>query len=136
MDDLATDCGAVFESSVLRWYAAMIGSATSSRPRCRTLPALLRRLVALVTGIPSGVIAIDGKSVRRSAQKGRGAAPIHMVSAFAAGQRLVLGQVKVAEKPNEIIAIAKLLNTLAIEGAIVTIDAIGRGWPKVRSGIA
>jgi hypothetical protein len=114
----------------------MIGSATSSRPRCRTLLARLRRLVALVTGIPSGVIAIDGKSVRRSAQKGRGAPPIHMVSAFAAGQRLVLGQVKVAEKPNEIIAIAKLLNTLAIEGAIVTIDAIGRGWPKVRSGIA
>ena len=48
-----------------------------------------------------------------------------MVSAFAARQRLVLGQVKVAEKSNEIIAIPKLLAMLAIEGAIVTIDAIG-----------
>ena len=51
--------------------------------------------------------------------------PIHMVSAFAARQRLVLGQVKVAEKSNEIIAIPKLLDMLAIEGAIVTIDAMG-----------
>ena len=48
-----------------------------------------------------------------------------MVSAFAAHQRLVLGQVKVADKSNEIVAIPKLLDMLAIEGAIVTIDAIG-----------
>ena len=48
-----------------------------------------------------------------------------MVSAFAARQRLVLGQVKVTEKSNEIIAIPKLLDLLTIEGAIVTIDAIG-----------
>jgi predicted transposase YbfD/YdcC len=46
-----------------------------------------------------------------------------LVSAFAASQRLVLGQAKVSEKSNEIIAIPKLLDTLAIEGAIVTIDA-------------
>ena len=68
------------------------------------------------------MIAIDGKTSRRS--KGANA-PIHMVSAFAARQRLVLGQVKVAEKSNEIIAIPKLLDRLAIEGAIVTIDAMG-----------
>jgi predicted transposase YbfD/YdcC len=48
-----------------------------------------------------------------------------MVSAFAARQRLVLGQIKVAEKSNEIVAIPKLLEMLAIEGAIVTIDAMG-----------
>jgi predicted transposase YbfD/YdcC len=48
-----------------------------------------------------------------------------MVSAFTASQRLVLGQVKVAEKSNEIVAIPKLLDLLAIEGAIVTIDAMG-----------
>src|SRR3546814_9660068 len=48
-----------------------------------------------------------------------------MVSAFAARQRLVLGQVKVAEKSNEIVAIPRLLDMLAIEGAIVTIDAMG-----------
>ena len=68
------------------------------------------------------MIAIDGKTSRRS--KGANA-PIHMVSAFAARQRLVLGQVKVAEKSNEILAIPKLLDMLAIEGAIVTIDAMG-----------
>ena len=79
--------------------------------------------VAALTGIPAGVIAIDGKTVRRS--KSAGKAAIHMVSAFAARQRLVLGQVKVSEKFNEIIAIPKLLEMLAIEGAIITIDAMG-----------
>jgi predicted transposase YbfD/YdcC len=81
--------------------------------------------VAAVARIPVGVIAIDGKTVRRSARKQGAKAAIHMVSAFAARQRLVLGQVKVVEKSNEIVAIPKLLNMLAIEGAIVTIDAIG-----------
>ena len=81
--------------------------------------------VAALTGAPEGVIAIDGKTARRSGQKGKGQAPIHMVSAFAARQRLVLGQVKVAEKSNEIVAIPKLLEMLAIEGAIITIDAMG-----------
>ena len=81
--------------------------------------------VAALTGTPEGVIAIDGKTVRRSGRKKADNPPIHMVSAFAARQRLVLGQVKVAEKSNEIIAIPKLLEMLAIEGAIVTIDAMG-----------
>ena len=79
--------------------------------------------VAALIGVAEGVIAIDGKTVRRS--KGAGQAAIHMVSAFAARQRLVLGQVKVADKANEIVAIPKLLDMLAIEGAIVTIDAMG-----------
>lgn len=81
--------------------------------------------VASITGAPAEVIAIDGKTSRRSYQKTGGKAPIHMVSAFAARQRLVLGQVKVADKSNEIVAIPKLLEMLAIEGAIVTIDAMG-----------
>ena len=81
--------------------------------------------VATLIGAPAEVIAIDGKTSRRSYQKKGGMNPIHMVSAFAARQRLVLGQVKVAEKSNEIVAIPKLLDMLAIEGAIVTIDAIG-----------
>ena len=80
---------------------------------------------AALSGMPEGVIAIDGKTIRRSGNKRSGKAAIHLVSAFAARQRLVLGQVKVAEKSNEIIAIPKLLDRLAIEGAIVTIDAIG-----------
>jgi predicted transposase YbfD/YdcC len=81
--------------------------------------------VAALTGAPADVIAIDGKTLRRSYQKRGAKAPIHMVSAFAARQRLVLGQVKVAEKSNEIVAIPKLLSMMAIEGAVVTIDAMG-----------
>ena len=81
--------------------------------------------VAALTGAPADVIAIDGKTLRRSYQKKGAKAPIHMVSAFAARQRLVLGQVKVAEKSNEIVAIPALLAMMAIEGAIVTIDAMG-----------
>ena len=81
--------------------------------------------VAALTGAPKDVIAIDGKTLRRSYQKKGGKAPIHMVSAFAARQRLVLGQVKVADKSNEIVAIPALLDMMAIEGAIVTINAMG-----------
>jgi predicted transposase YbfD/YdcC len=81
--------------------------------------------VAALTGTSAEVIAIDGKTLRRSYQQKGAKAPIHMVSAFAARARLVLGQVKVAEKSNEIIAIPKLLDMMAIEGAIVTFDAIG-----------
>jgi predicted transposase YbfD/YdcC len=81
--------------------------------------------VASFTGVSAEVIAIDGKTSRRSIQKAGGKAAIHMVSAFAARQRLVLGQVKVDEKSNEITAIPRLLAMMAIEGAIVTIDAMG-----------
>ncbi len=81
--------------------------------------------VASLTGAPEGVIAIDGKTLRRSHHGKGGKAAIHMVSAFAARQRLVLGQVKVAEKSNEIVAIPKLLDLMEIEGATVTIDAMG-----------
>jgi predicted transposase YbfD/YdcC len=81
--------------------------------------------VAAVTGQPAGVIAIDGKTSRRTFAKNGAKAPLHMVSAFAARQRLVLGQRAVGEKSNEIVAIPRLLDMLAIEGAIVTIDAMG-----------
>jgi len=81
--------------------------------------------VSARTGVPADVIAIDGKTARRSGDKRGAKAAVHMVSAFAARQRLVLGQVKVAEKSNEIIAIPKLLEMMAIEGAILTIDAMG-----------
>src|SRR6266481_2024873 len=78
---------------------------------------------AALIGVPEGVVAVDGKTVRRS--KSKTDLPIHMVSAFAARQRLVLGQVKVAEKANEIVANPKLLDMLDIEGAVVTLDAMG-----------
>jgi len=72
-----------------------------------------------------GVVAIDGKTLRRSFDRANGQAAIHMVSAWSSSQHLVLGQEKVAEKSNEITAIPKLLNLLSLAGAIVTIDAIG-----------
>jgi predicted transposase YbfD/YdcC len=81
--------------------------------------------VAATTGAPTAAIAVDGKTVRRSYQKKGAKEPIHMVSAFGARQRLVLGQIKVADKSNEIVAIPALLDLLAIEGAILTIDAMG-----------
>jgi predicted transposase YbfD/YdcC len=81
--------------------------------------------VAALTHTPAEVIAIDGKTLRRSYQKKGSKDPIHRVWAFAARQRLVLGQVKVNEKSNEIVAIPALLDMLAIEGAVVTIDAMG-----------
>ena len=62
---------------------------------------------AAATGPSEGVIAIDGKTSRRSGSKAKNTAAIHVVSAFSAHRRLVLGQVKVAEKSNEIIAIPK-----------------------------
>ena len=81
--------------------------------------------VASLTKTPAEVIAIDGKTSRRSYQKKGSKEPIHVVSAFAARQRLVLGQVKVNEKSNEIVAIPALLDMMSIEGAVVTIDAMG-----------
>lgn len=81
--------------------------------------------VASITKTATEVIAIDGKTVRRSYSKKSAQDPIHVVSAFAARQRLVLGQVKVEDKSNEIVAIPALLQLLHIEGAIVTIDAMG-----------
>ena len=80
---------------------------------------------AALTKTPVEVIAIDGKTLRRSYQKKGSREPIHMVSAFAARQRLVMGQIAVAEKFNEIVAIPALLDMMAIKGAIVTIDAMG-----------
>jgi predicted transposase YbfD/YdcC len=81
--------------------------------------------VATITGAAAEVIAIDGKTSRRSYPKKGEKLPLHTVSAFAARQRLVLGQIKVADKSNEIVAIPKLLELLEIEGAVVTIDAMG-----------
>lgn len=81
--------------------------------------------VAGLTGLDASLIAIDGKTLRRSYQEGGAKAPIHMVSAWSCGQSMVLGQVKVADKSNEITAIPKLLDMLTIRGAVVTIDAMG-----------
>lgn len=81
--------------------------------------------VTCVRQAVKGVVAIDGKTLRRSFDKAGNKGAIHMVSAWCSGQNLVLGQVKVDEKSNEITAIPELLDLLQIHGAIITIDAMG-----------
>lgn len=71
------------------------------------------------------VVAIDGKTLRRSHDKSNGKSAIHMVSAWASTNGIVLGQVKTDDKSNEITAIPELIKTLELEGCIVTIDAMG-----------
>ena len=72
-----------------------------------------------------GVVAIDGKTLRRSFDHAAGQGPIQMISAWSSRPRLVLGQRQVAEKSNEITAIPKLLELLELQGAVVTLDAMG-----------
>lgn len=71
-----------------------------------------------------GVVAIDGKTLRRSFDTAAGVSPLHMVTAFAVEARLVLGQIAVDAKSNEITALPKLLELLSLKGMIVTADAI------------
>ena len=77
------------------------------------------------TAAVRGVVAIDGKALRRSFDHAAGQGPIYMISAWSSQQRLVLGQRKVDSKSNEITALPKLLELLELRGAVVTIDAMG-----------
>lgn len=92
----------------------------------REFEAAFRRWVGqlLPALSPDAVVAIDGKTSRRSTPQAA-AHPLHLVSAFAADIGLVLGQTATAEKSNEITAIPELLATLALNGCVVTIDAMG-----------
>jgi predicted transposase YbfD/YdcC len=71
------------------------------------------------------IVAIDGKTARRTHNRAKGREPLHLVSAWAARQRLVLGQEATDAKSNEITAIPLLLERLALTGALVTLDAMG-----------
>lgn len=84
--------------------------------------------VAWVEGLRDGdreIVAVDGKTSRRSHNRDKGQNPLHLVSAWASRQRLVLGQQACEEKSNEITAIPALLERLELTGALVTVDAIG-----------
>lgn len=72
-----------------------------------------------------GVVAIDGKTARRSHDASKGKSAIHLVSAWATENGIALGQVKVDDKSNEITAIPELLKQLQLQGCLVTIDAMG-----------
>lgn len=87
--------------------------------------AFLAWVQTLATLLPGDVIAVDGKTLRRTFDTASDTAAIHMVSAWATAQGLCLGQIKTAAKSNEITAIPKLLELLALAGRIVTIDAMG-----------
>ncbi len=78
-----------------------------------------------LSGAIAGVVAVDGKTLRRSFDRAGGRGALHMISAWSSAQKLVLGARAVDEKSNEIIAIPELLDLLALKGAIVTIDAMG-----------
>jgi predicted transposase YbfD/YdcC len=80
---------------------------------------------AAATATAPEIVAIDGKTSRRTHDHSKDRGPLHMVSAWASSQRLVLGQQACEAKSNEITAIPLLLERLALTGALVTIDAMG-----------
>ena len=103
---------------------------TFGRVFARLDPAAFERCfmqwVAAVAEFSEGrLVAVDGKTIRRSFDAGDGKAAIHMINAWCGENRLVLGQLATEAKDNEITAIPKLLKLLDLRGATVTIDAIG-----------
>ncbi len=85
----------------------------------------LRWIKSISQQFSGEVIAIDGKTLRHSYDSSHDKPAIHMVSAWVSANRLILGQVKVDSKSNEITAIPKLLKVLCLKGCIVTLDAMG-----------
>lgn len=82
-------------------------------------------MAAVAPPLPREVVAVDGKTIRRSFDRGRAQGPLHVVSAFATAQGLSLGQVAVTSKGQELAAIPVLLSSLQLANTIVTLDALG-----------
>ena len=141
---MAVTCGAGDWQSVQRWGKAKhrwldtfmdLSAGIPSRDTFRRVFAALNpdaferwflawsAQLARVTG--GRLVAIDGKTIRRSFHKASGQAALHLVSAWCEKNRLVLGQVACEDKSNEITAIPRLLELLDLQGATVTIDAMG-----------
>jgi predicted transposase YbfD/YdcC len=122
------------KAALLRQWLDLPGGIPShdtlSRVFARLDPESLRScfllwVETLRESLPEGVVAVDGKTIRRSFDKASETSAIHVVSAWASSSRLVLGQVKASNKSNEITAIPVLLEMLSVPGYVVTIDAIG-----------
>ena len=140
----AVICGAdswvdveMFGKSKKKWFSRLL-ALPSGIPSHDTFGRVFARLdpiqfercfkewVETVNEVVEGqVVAIDGKTARGSHDRAAGKSAIHMVSAWASANRLVLGQVKVDERSNEITAIPELLDTLDVSGCTVTVDAMG-----------
>lgn len=123
-----------FGQSKLAWFARFLKLAngipshdTFARVfrliNTEALESACHQWLAGLVGRVAGVVAIDGKSVRGARDGDKH--PLHIVSAWASEQSLLLGQVRTQDKSNEITAIPELLKLLSIEGCIVTIDAMG-----------
>ena len=102
---------------------------TFGRVCCRLHPASLPQAfvswMSALAALGEEIIALDGKTMRRSLDRADGKGPIHVVSAWASRNELVLAQCKVDAKSNEITALPELLSRLTLEGHVVTIDAMG-----------
>ena len=119
------------------WFADLLdlphgipGHDTFRRVLARLDPEELTRCFiawtnALSEASGGDIVSIDGKTLRHAFDRATSTAAIHMVSAWASANRLVLGQRKVEEKSNEMTAIPRLLQLLDLKGAVVTIDAMG-----------
>ena len=127
----------IFGESKRKWFASSL-ELPNGIPSHDTFRRVLSRInskkfqecfvswiQSVSKAVEGEVVPIDGKTLRRSHDSKSNKAAIHMVSAWASKNRLVLGQVKTEEKSNEITAIPELLKLLNIKGCIVTIDAMG-----------
>ena len=135
----ANDCVAMekFAKSKRGWlekYLSLPDCTPCHDTFCRVFAAVdgeafvacfLKWVEALQESTDGQLVAIDGKTARATLDRAKGKNPLHIVSAWAAANRLFLGQEVVDEKSNEITAIPKLLAVLELTGAIVTIDAMG-----------
>ena len=126
-----------FGNAKIKWFRSFLdlpngipSHDTIGRVYSRLDPEVFRRsFIAWVESLAvveaGDVIAIDGKTVRRSLDKATGASPLHLVNAWASEAGVALGQLATEKKSNEITAIPKLLEMLKVAGCIVTTDAMG-----------
>src|SRR3989440_1404819 len=109
---------------VLRLVLALLQPAAFQACFANWLQSL-RAKAAEATGVERPILAVDGKTARRSHDRSKGLGALHAVSVWASEFGLSLGQTACAEKSNEITAIPELLRFVDIQGAIITIDAMG-----------
>ena len=140
----AVICGAngwtqveLFGNSKIKWFKKFLALPngipshdTFGRVFAKLDPAafeecFMKWIAALATASKGRLVAIDGKTIRRSLDVAGDKAAVHMVSAWCKTNRMVLGQIATDDKSNEITAIPKLLKLLNLDGAVVTIDAMG-----------